>query len=74
MVLRNGNRIHIPFEDKYQGALAGQDIREIRVPQNQMEKVQGWLEAKGLKDVKIVPIEVYEIKRIIQNSVPKEDK
>lgn len=58
---------HIPFEDRFSGELTGEDIREIRVPQSQISKVQGWLETKGLKDVKIVPIEVFEIKRIIRN-------
>ncbi|MFA5948276.1 MAG: hypothetical protein WC806_04900 [Candidatus Gracilibacteria bacterium] len=57
----------IPFEDRYWDTLEGRDIREIRVPQGQIEKVQGWLEQKGLNGVKIVPIEVYEIKRIIQD-------
>lgn len=62
---------HIPFEDRFfrDDKFTGEDIREIRVPQNQMEKVQNWLEAKGLKGIKIVPIEVYEIKRIIQGNV-----
>jgi len=61
--------IHIPFEDRFYGTLKGQDIREIRVPQSQMGKVRGWLEAKGLNGVTLVPLEVYEIKRIIQNSI-----
>lgn len=68
-VSRGEKPTHIPFEDMYWGMFTGGDIREIRVPQSQMGKVQGWLEAKGLNGIKIVPIEVYEVKRIIQNSV-----
>lgn len=68
-VSRGEKPTHIPQEDMFWDKLMGEDIREIRVPQNQITKVQGWLEAKGLKDARIVPIEVYEIKRIIQNSI-----
>lgn len=62
---------YIPFEDRYWDTLAGEDIREIRVPQNQIEKVQGWIKQKGLKGVRVVPIEVYEIKRVIQDKAEK---
>lgn len=67
---------HIPFEDRFSkdDKLTGEDIREIRVPQSEIPKVQGWLEEKGLKGVKIVPIEVFEIKRIIQAEAEKINK
>jgi len=68
-VSRKEQPTHIPFEDKFWGTLTGEDIREIRVPQSQIEKVFGWLQDKGIEGVKIVPIEVYEVKRIIQNNI-----
>jgi len=68
-VSRGEKPTHIPFEDFYWDKLEGEDIREVRVPQNQREKVEKWLEDKNLKDVKIVPIEVFEVKRIIQESI-----
>ncbi|MEK7664818.1 MAG: hypothetical protein AAB361_01610 [Patescibacteria group bacterium] len=60
---------HIPFEDMYWDKFTGKDIKEVRVPQNQIEKTQKWFTDKGIKNVKFVPLELYEIKRIIQDSV-----
>ena len=68
-VSRGENPTHIPFEDFYWDTFRGEDIREIRVPENQIKKVQGWLKEKNLENVRIVPIEIFEIKRIIQSSI-----
>lgn len=68
-VSRGEKATHIPFEDFYWDTFRGEDVREIRVPENQITKVRGWLEKKGLNGIKIVPLEIFEIKRIIQDSV-----
>lgn len=68
-VSRGENPTHIPFEDFYWDTFRGEDIREIRVPENKIKKVQGWLKEKNLGNIKIVPIEIFEIKRIIQSSI-----
>jgi hypothetical protein len=68
-VSRGEKATHIPFEDFYWDTFQGEDIREIRVPENQTKKVSGWLEEKGLVGIKIVPLEIFEIKRVIQNSI-----
>jgi hypothetical protein len=67
-VARNEHPTHIPFEDLYWGNLPASAIREIRVPQQQIEKVRGWMANKNLQ-VQIVPIELYEVKRFIQENV-----
>ncbi|MEI6650564.1 MAG: hypothetical protein WCL23_03985 [Candidatus Moraniibacteriota bacterium] len=68
-VSRGENPTHIPFEDFYWDTFRGEDIREIRVPENQIKKVRGWLKEKNIENVRIVPIEIFEIKRIIQSSI-----
>ena len=68
-VSRGEKPTHIPFEDFYWDKMVGEDIREVRVPQNQMKKVEGWLQNKGIKEAKIVPVELFEVKRIIQEKV-----
>jgi hypothetical protein len=66
-VSRGERPTHIPFEDFYWDKFNGNDIKEIRVPKNQIKKVSGWLEEKGLRGINIVPIEVYEVRRIIED-------
>lgn len=66
-VSRGERPTHIPFEDFYWDKFGGDDIKEIRIPQNQIDKVSGWLEEKGIRGVNIVPIEVYEVRRIIED-------
>ncbi len=63
------NPSHIPFEDHFYGKFTGKDIREIRVPQNQIPKVSKWLDEKKLNYIKIIPMELYEIKRVIEESI-----
>ncbi|MDP7477259.1 MAG: hypothetical protein QF442_02310, partial [Candidatus Peribacteraceae bacterium] len=60
---------HIPFEDFFWDKFSGKDIKEVRVPMSQIGKVRGWLQDKGLDEVNVVPIEVYEMKRIIQEQL-----
>ncbi|MEI7513482.1 MAG: hypothetical protein WCJ74_02585 [bacterium] len=59
----------VPFEDFYLDAFYGNDIREIRVPENKIDQVKKWLDEKDLKHIKLVPLEVYEIKRIIEDNI-----
>lgn len=68
-VSRGEKPTHIPFEDFYWDTFHGEDIREIRVPENQISKVRGWLQQKGLNNVKLVPLEIFEVKRLIQDSI-----
>lgn len=68
-VSRGEKATHIPFEDFYWDTFQGEDIREIRVPESQIKKVKSWLEEKGLNHIEIVPLEIFEIKRIIQASI-----
>lgn len=66
---RGKHEAHLPYEDHYWGNLPANQIREIRVPQNQIEKTKKWLEEKGLTDVPVIPIEVYEVKRLIEHNI-----
>lgn len=50
-------------------AITGVDMKEVRVPASELQKVQSWFEKKGLSEVKIVPIEFFEIKKIIQSNI-----
>lgn len=66
-IMKGETPTHIPFEDHFYGTFNADDIKEIRVPLNKMEKTNDWLTQKGLTDVGIVPMEIYEVKRIIDN-------
>ena len=70
-VMKGESPTHIPFEDHFFGAFTPEDIKEVRVPLNQIEKTRKWLEQKGLSEVTIVPMEVYEVKRLIENNIKK---
>jgi hypothetical protein len=72
-VSRGEKPTHIPFEDFYWDKLTGEDIREIRVPKNQIKKVRTWLKTKGLEKIDLVPIEVYEVKRVISDTAESDD-
>lgn len=50
-------------------AITGEDMKEVRVPASELQKVQSWFEKKGLSEVKVVPIEFFEIKKIIQSNM-----
>jgi|GEM_PF-3513051 len=68
--IKNGQKpTHIPFEDFYNGKLVGEDIKEIRIPEVHIEKVQTWLEEKKLNNVKLVPLELFEVKSIIESNL-----
>jgi hypothetical protein len=58
----------VPFEDRFEWRLDTRYIKEIRVPYSKIQLVQKWLNGKWLKDIEIIPIELYEIKRIFDNS------
>lgn len=70
-VMKGESPTHIPFEDHFFGTFTAEDIKEIRVPLNQIEKTKKWLEQKGLSEVSIAPIEVYEVKRLIEDNIKK---
>ncbi len=70
-VMKGESPTHIPFEDHFFGTFAAENIKEARVPLSQMEKTKKWLEQKGLSEVSIVPIEVYEVKRLIEDNIKK---
>ncbi len=70
-VMKSESPTHIPFEDHFFGVFTAEDIKEIRVPLNQIQKTRKWLEQKGLSEVNIVPIEVYEVKRLIEDNIKK---
>jgi hypothetical protein len=70
-IMKGESPTHIPFEDHFFGVFTAEDIKEVRVPLNQMEKTRKWLEQKGLSEVNIVPIEVYEVKRLIEDNIKK---
>ncbi|EKE29022.1 MAG: hypothetical protein ACD_2C00248G0010 [uncultured bacterium (gcode 4)] len=55
----------VPCEDRFRWKLYPEHIREIRVPLGQISKVQRWLADKGLNMSKVIPIELFEIKRIL---------
>lgn len=63
------NPTHIPFEDFYLDSFQGEDIKEIRVPENKINQVREWLDEKSLKNVKLVPLEVFEVKRVIESNI-----
>lgn len=68
-IMKGETPTHIPFEDHFYGTFNSNDIKEIRVPLNKMEKTKDWLIQKGLTGVRIVPMEVYEVKRIIEDCI-----
>ncbi len=68
-IMKGETPTHIPFEDHFYGTFNSNDIKEIRVPLNKMEKTKDWLIQKGLTGVEIVPMEVYEVKRIIEDCI-----
>lgn len=68
-IMKGETPTHIPFEDHFYGTFNSNDIKEIRVPLNKMEKTKNWLIQKGLTSVEIVPMEVYEVKRIIEDCI-----
>jgi len=68
-IMKGETPTHIPFEDHFYGTFNSNDIKEIRVPLNKMEKTKDWLTQKGLTGVEIVPMEVYEVKRIIEDCI-----
>lgn len=68
-IMKGETPTHIPFEDHFYGTFNSNDIKEIRVPLNKVEKTKDWSTQKGLTDVEIVPMELYEVKRIIDNCI-----
>lgn len=68
-IMKGETPTHIPFEDHFYGTFNSNDIKEIRVPLNKMEKTKDWLIQKGITGVEIAPMEVYEVKRIIEDCI-----
>jgi len=68
-IMKGESPTHIPFEDHFYGTFNAEDIKEVRVPLNKIDKAKEWLNQKGLTNVEIVPMEVYEVKRIIENCI-----
>ena len=66
---RGKHEAHLPYEDHYWGNIPSSKIKEIRVPNNQIDKTRGWLKEKGLTDVRIIPLELFEIKRLIEENI-----
>lgn len=66
---RGKHEAHLPYEDHYWENLPAKELKEIRVPQTQIKKVQNWLAQKKLTDVNIVPLEIYEVKRLIESNI-----
>lgn len=60
---------YIPFEDRIAGDIGTEFLREIRVPYTQIPKVQQWLTKEHITHIRVVPLEVFEIKRLIEDSV-----
>ncbi|EKE28523.1 MAG: hypothetical protein ACD_3C00049G0005 [uncultured bacterium (gcode 4)] len=55
----------VPCEDRFKWNLSPECIREIRVPLTQISKIREWLADKWLSEIKVIPIELFEIKRIL---------
>lgn len=70
-VMKGESPTHIPFEDHFFGTFTPEDITEARVPLNQIEKTRKWFEQKGVLEANIVPMEVYEVKRLIEDNIRK---
>lgn len=67
-------------ERRIQSVISNNLLRQIQVPNNKIELVKKWISMlpenmKGeLSGVKIIPLEYYEAKKIIQDNLPQDNK
>ncbi len=61
---------HLPFEDRYYDTVNKEQIAQLKVPISQIDKVKQWCLDEGIEP-EIIPIEIFEVKRLIENQIEK---